>query len=214
MRTAPRTHSCITAAAVLVSLLVGAAAATAQDHRFGVAPRVGMAVPLGQLGNMLEAGPSVGVTVSLPVHQRVALRADVHNNMFSGKALSTGRTAADANIWNLQFGAEADVLAPAAMPLVVSLDAGVGALVVDGPEYNFTPLRTESHRTGHASARAGVSLGYAIRPSINVMAGAQYIVAHGKREQNAWFSDQDPENQARFTGLKMAPITLGVRARI
>jgi hypothetical protein len=209
------TRSLTAAAAMLTGLLLGSAAdAAAQDWRLAVTPRAGMAVPSGNLAKLLDPGPAFGLAVAYPVHRRIALKVDANANLLPGVTVSTGRTAADVTVMNYHFGAETALLMPESIPLSLLFDLGVGAVVFRGDEFEFTPTARRTHRQGHASARSGLALAYSVRPAVTVMADAQLVAAHARRDHTLWFSNQDPEVVRPFTSIVIIPVSFGVRARI
>lgn len=184
--------------------------------------RGGIAVPVSDLGDIADVGPTVGVGIAYRVHPRVSIRADGDLDLYGGadfEAASAEQPAApDLSLWHFSGGLEFDVTRPDASRWNVTVNAGAGATTidtdpfvggaVDNPETGQSEL---SFNETYFTANGGVKIGYAVNEMLDVYGGAQWYLSFADEQDTAVFVGLSPTEVNAFDTVSSVPLTLGLR---
>lgn len=186
--------------------------------------RGGIAVPVSDLGDIADVGPTVGLGIAYRVHPRVSIRADGDLDLYGGadfEAASAARPAApDLRLWHFSGGVEVDVTRPDAARWDVTVNAGAGATVVDTDR--FVGGAVENPETGelqldfnesYFTANGGVKIGYAMNEMLDVYGGARWYLSFADEQDTAVFSALSPTEVNAFDTVSSVPLTLGLRLK-
>lgn len=220
-------------AALALALAVALAPVEAQGQgmtmnegsALSVDARGGIAMPVSDLGDVADIGPTVGIGVAYRVHPRVSIRADGDLDIYSGTdfdAVSAEQPAApDMTLWHFSGGVEFDVTGPGARRWNVSVDAGAGATTVDTDP--FVGGVVENPETGqpelsfnetYFTAHGGVKIGYAVNEMLDVYGGARWYLSFADEQDTAVFSALSPTEVNAFDQVSSVPLTLGLRLKL
>lgn len=112
--------------AVGVVTLIGLSAeGEAQNSDLDISARGGMAVPVGNLGQVTDLGYGLGAGIAYPLGSGIRLRTDVEYFYFPGQPVDEGSRGADVSQWFLLLGGDLD-LAPHSSPWGVRAQVGAG----------------------------------------------------------------------------------------
>lgn len=186
--------------------------------------RGGIAVPFGDLGDLADVGPTVGIGVAYRVSPRLSVRADGDLDLYSGAdfgaASAAQPSAPDMTLWHYSGGLQYDVTEPGTERWNVAVNVGVGATIidtdpfVDGPVENpeTDEIEADFNET-YFTANGGVRFGYAVHERVDVYGGAQWYVTFADEEDTAVFSALSPTEVNAFDRAHSVPLTLGVKLK-
>ncbi len=182
------------------------------QQRLSLEGRGGIAVPAGDLANLQDVGPSIGVGLVYQLSPRVSLRLDGDVDFLSGvDADGSGLEAPDLNIYHYTAGLEVKLLDSEASPWHLDANVGAGASTLDFDDFTVagTPIDfTETYFT----ATGGLKLAYAVSRNVDVFLGGQAFLLFTDEDDTAVFSalrsDIDPNG---FDNAWTFPITAGLR---
>lgn len=103
---------------VVTLVLASTALLEAQERGFRIEARAGTGLPVGELAEIVDAGPAVGLSAVLPLSRRFALKVDASGEFFGGLP--------SVQAYHYLGGVEVSVLRPARSPWSVVVDATVG----------------------------------------------------------------------------------------
>lgn len=155
--------------------------------------RGGISLPLGDFGDVVDAGPGFGVGVAYFLNRRLALRADGSLTLFQGKD-DVAEQAPDVHAWRYWGGIEFHLANPspegmttggAKKGLMATLNLGIGGVtynsdqfVVEGfnaatgqPEPGATT--TAAFQDTYVGVNGGLNLGYNASRVFTIFIGAQ-----------------------------------------
>ncbi len=155
---------------VLAAMICGIAAsepAAAQDYDFYLALRGGVAMPVGEVSDVAEAGAVIGVGIGFQVARGLYLIADGDFG-FHSPAETAGAAGIDLDIYHSMAKVGYDVLSGSPGPWTLILNAGGGLMMfnVKGGD-TFTYL----------AANVGAKLAYDILPRFSLGLSLQGDVA-------------------------------------
>ncbi|HSM35031.1 MAG TPA: hypothetical protein VK837_01425 [Longimicrobiales bacterium] len=176
-----------------------------------VDPRAGLSVPVGGLGSRVDVGVAAGLGVTMRVHPRWSIRADVAVedyeggfDAFAGPGEDLPLTLEGARVWRYEVGVEADAIVPGLVPLTVVVGAGIG-----GASLRAISPSDASLRGDHPGAQADVKVGWDFSRRWNAFAGLEAAAV--------FTGDADAGSAARSLGggtIWAFPLTVGVRLRL
>lgn len=195
-------------ATAIVAALAFASPALAQGQ-WSFDGRGGVAVPVGDLSDVADAGPTFGVGIGYWFSDRVAVRVDGDLDLLSGKdSEGTGPALPDMNLWHYNAGVEVNVVEPSSpWDFTLNIGGGLSTLDVDGDEGTPTDL-SETYFTGNG----GLLVGYDVSPNVNIFARGQWYLVFSDEEDTAPLADLIGETGG-FDTLNSLPITVGVRIK-
>lgn len=219
-------------AALALALAVALAPVEAQGQgmmmddgsALSVDARGGIAVPVSELGDVADVGPTVGIGVAYRVHPRVSIRADGDLDLYGGAdfdAVSAEQPAApDMTLWHFSGGVAFDVTAPNAARWDVDVEAGAGATTVDTDSFvggavenpETEELQIDFNQT-YFTAHGGVKIGYAVNEMLDVYGGARWYLSFADEQDTAVFSALSPTEVNAFDQISSVPLTLGLRLK-
>lgn len=134
--------------AVGVVTLIGLSAeGAAQSGDLDVSAWGGMAVPVGNLGQVTDLGYGMGAGIAYPLGSGIRLRTDVEYFYFPGQPVDGRSRGADVSQWFVLIGGDLD-LAPKSSPWGVRAQVGTGVSLL-----GTDPLPIPDPITGTSSFR-------------------------------------------------------------
>lgn len=217
-----RSFGAALALAFIVALAPVDAHAQMAEKPFSVDARGGIAVPVGDLGDVADVGPTFGAGVAYRIHPRVSIRADADLEFYGGAdfeaASAEQASAPDLSLWHFGGGVEYDVTRAGASRWNVTANVGLGATTIDtdpfveGPVENPETGETEADfNATYFTASGGLRLGYRVHERVDVYGGAQLFMTFADEEETAVFSALSPTEVNAFDRTTSVPLTLGVR---
>lgn len=200
MDDATRAWTAAVALLLASSLLLGPAHARGQVPGQGqgfetglqVTPRVGLAIPAGELSGFLTYGPTVGLAVSHYFSDRAAVTVDADVEALPGKNFGATRPPGpDTRLWHLTAGGLLRFTNPEEAPgWVTTMRGGLGLTVLEtdpfGPVTNpFTGEVVNSFSEMYLGGRVGFTLGYQVTPGLRLSAGTDLRVFAAREEATA-----------------------------
>lgn len=218
-----RTFGAALVLAFAVALTPVEAQAQAFEQPVTVDVRGGMAVPLGDLGDLADVGPSLGAGVAYRVHPRVSVRGDLQVDVYSGADFdaSSARqpSAPDMSLWHYSAGVEFDVTQPGTSRWHVTADVGGGATTIDTDAFDEPITNPETDEieadfnATYATVHGGMTLGYDVHERVDVYGAARWYLTFTDEEETAVFDQLSPTTSA-FDQASSVPITVGVRVKL
>lgn len=214
------------AALTLVFALTLAAPAQVEaqvaERPLSVDARGGIAVPTGDLADLVDAGPSFGLGLAYRVHPRVSVRVDGDLDLYGGAdfddpgAVQSG--APDMKFLHFSGGLEYDVLRRDQGHWNVTVNGAGGMTVIDSDSFREGPVTNPETQEeeiafleSYFTANGGLKVGYAVTPMATVYAGAQWYVSFADQEDTAVFRALSPSTVSAFEKAQTVPVTLGLR---
>lgn len=186
--------------------------------------RGGIAVPVGDLGDLTDVGPTVGLGIAYRVAPRVSIRVDGDLDFYSGadfSAVSAEQTAApDMTLWHYSAGVEYDFTRPGTQGWQLTANVGLGATIFDTDPFVEEPV--ENPETGqieadfnetYFTANGGLKLGYSVHERVSVYGGAQWYMSFTDETDTAVFAALSPTEAKAFDMAHSVPLTLGVELK-
>lgn len=201
-----RSDSVRIGAMAIAAVLAFTSPALAQGQ-WSIDGRGGIAVPVGDLSDLADAGPTFGLGVGYWFNDRVAVRVDGDLDLLSGKDDVAG--APDINLWHYNAGVEVN-LAPPASPWDLTLNIGGGLSTVDSDEFLDDATTTELSET-YFTGNGGLLVGYDVSSNVNVFARGQWYLIFSDEEDTAPLAGLIGEDG--FDTLNSLPITVGLRIK-
>ena len=183
----------------------------------------GISVPLGDLSDVAESGPSFGLAAGYFLNPRLALRAEGSLEMF-GSPTQPDATDPDLRIWHFTGGLEYHLVDPTGNT-TIAIDAGVGGVTFDTKVFqvndfpNSGDTATGSFQKTYLGANAGLKLGYNFWRHSQSNTPMATIFIQG--DFNLMFADEDDSallaaqnGVPAFGTVYSVPITAGLRFNI
>ena len=166
-----------------VLLLAVATPTFAQEpgSRVTLEARAGFNVPTFDIGDAVDAGPSVGAGAAVQVGPRWWLMGDVDLGFHSGADLTGSLEGPDVNVAHYVAKVGYSVVPEGASPWSVIVNAGAGAMTfdVDGAGSNTYP-----------AINVGAKIGYRLSPRLTLLLSPQGDIAFTDEDEvgtgNAW----------------------------
>lgn len=203
-----RLRACVPAA---LALIVAAGGAAAQSS-LKVEPRVGVAIPLGDLKDISEAGFAVGGSGSWFFHENIAIRADLVAELLNDRIDPFGIVPAPPlTLIHFTGGFEIDFAPPSnqGQPISFRIHGGGGATRVSGSA-EYTDGSSVDFSETYLSVVGGAAIGYRVTPRIEVFAdGSAYLVLFDDEDTEV-FAERSLQVETFSEGWSF-PVTAGVR---
>jgi len=187
--------------------------------------RAGAAVPTGDLTDVTDPGPHVGLGFGYRIFERLGISVDLGLEALQGTTLSDpvggeeGRVETpDLRIWHFDAGGEVALLDPGGpWDLGLLVAGGIARFdsdlvepgFVGGPQSGGRPIDLSET---YPSLRGGVRLGRRVGPSLDLFVGASAYVRFADEEDTAVLTDLD-EGIEPFGTVLSLPLSAGVRLR-
>lgn len=195
-------------------LLASTSPADAQQvdgQRFSIEPRVGIAIPAGDLSDVADVGPGVGIGFAYRLSNRLAVRIDGDVDILSGLDSSgTGPEGPDATIYHYGAGLQYALLDPATNRWAIDVNLGAGASTFDVDDFSAGGDPVDFSET-YFTANGGVQVGYDVTPTVNVFGRGQAFLMFTDEDDTAVFSAFSPDiDPAGFDTAWSIPLSVGV----
>jgi len=213
-------RTCMTAALAALVFVGAPAAASAQDGSgFSVDARGGIAIPVSDMADLVDAGPTMGASVRYRVHPRVDARIDGELDILSG--LDEGDQAAtpDVELWRALAGVGVRILG-AGSPVDVSAHVEGGLTSYNTavfPDVVFDPASGDpvgDFAETYPTVAGGLEVGYPVVSTMNlsadVVARGSWTMMFTDDEETAIFS-QIRSGAGGFDQGTTVPVTLGLK---
>lgn len=200
------------------------------QERMSIQGYGGIAMPTGRLADVTEAGPTLGVQMSLPLTSRTALRVGGDRDELGGARFGSMR-APDITQWRYGVGVERELFAQRASsrPAVVrgprsrlptparwSLvgDVGVGATHYDSKSFTSVSGTREFSET-YLATDAGLTVRYRAASRVQLFARTRGNLTFADKSDTAVLAALDPETRARAFGSAVTvPVSAGFTIRM
>lgn len=184
----------------------------------------GIALPLGDLGDVADAGPSFGLAASYFLNPRLALRAEGSLDMYGAPSAISDIDDPDLRIWHFTGGLEFHLVDPTGNT-TVAFDVGVGGVTFDTKVFqvdnfpNSGDTATGAFQKTYLAGNAGIKLGYNFWRHAETNTPMATIFIQG--DFHLMFADEDDSALlATFNGASpfgtvfAVPVTAGLRFNI
>lgn len=198
------------ATALLLGNVDLASAQQAAEQRFSIQPRGGVAVPAGDLADVADVGPGVGIGFVYRLTDRLSVRVDGDADIFSGvDSEGSGPEGPDVSVYHYGAGLELAVLDPVNR-WTVDVNLGAGASTFDVDEFAAGGSVVDLTET-YFTANGGLQVGYDVTPAVNVFARGQAYLMFTDEDDTALFSAISSEvDPAGFDTAWSIPLSVGV----
>lgn len=208
----------ILGAAALLALLP--AAASAQFIRYSpifwsVEARGGVAIPVGDLGDVADPGVTLGAGLAYFLNPRFALRIDGNVDFLQAKDGVSG--APDIFVFHYLGGFEVHVTDPANSRGLVALSAAAGGVTFDSDDFSFTrPDQSQvigaSYDDTYFTINGGIRLGLNASEIVSLFASGRFDVMFGQEEDSQFIAEL--AGVQRFGTTISIPIEGGIRINV
>lgn len=162
--------------------------------------RGGVAVPLGDLGDVVDAGPTVGAGLAYFLNPRFALRLDGNIDFFQAKdgEATSGGPEPDMTVWRYGGGFEVHLTDPSTSKGMVTLHAGLGGVTYNSQDFtveNFdaqtgqvspgTTSREAALEDTYFAVNGGLRLGLNAGQAVTIFVGGGIHVGFLEEEDTA-----------------------------
>lgn len=174
----PTSHRRLFAAAITFACLLLPAGTASAQSRVALGARAGIAVPAGELADLVAPGATVGGGIAVRVYRDLWLRFGLNADMLEEKRLSSGEMSPGVNLYHYLVDAEWRFTS-AFSPFSVTGTVGAGttrleieafAIPQGQPGAGQTPLIQESYPALHAGVQLGYRLGRRVEAALSVRA--------------------------------------------
>ncbi|MDT8436225.1 MAG: outer membrane beta-barrel protein [Gemmatimonadota bacterium] len=204
-------RNAVIAALALGGLVLAANPAQAQQ-KWTIEGRGGVGIPVGDLADLVDAGPSFGVGISYQLHPRIDLLLSGGAEILSGvDADAAGPEAPDINLYHYNLGAVFHVLEPGMSRWSVDVNAGAGATTFDSDSFTTT-AGTDDFSETYFTANGGLRIGYDVTPRVNVFVGGQVYLIFADEDDTAQLAALRTDVDA-FDTVASIPVEAGVAIR-
>lgn len=203
----------LVAAGLLLSSAQGLQAQlrTQERGRVSVEGRAGIAIPVGELDDIADVGPSFGAGVAYFFHPNIGVMADVQVSLLSASApdpFNVVRTS-EVNLTHIGGGLVLDFFPPSAQdaPLTFRLRLlnGITVMSADDNGLDFS----ETYYTFNGGGR----IGYQLSPKLELFAGTDVYVLFTRASETAAFF-QGPNPVEPIDLAISLPVTIGIKAKV
>lgn len=206
--------------------------AEAQQERFFVEGRGGIAFGLGDVGFVTDPGPTFGADIGYWVHDRIAVTVGGDASLLTGADRDLSQDAAadgtrvfidvpDMDLYHYTAGLEI-LVTPRESPLEVRFGGGLGASTIQTDEFPSSfiaglPENVQAPEDGEFSQTdftldGRVQVGYDVSPRINVFAGTRAYLAFPSADETEFFHQAVEEADAQgFSTAWDLPLHAGVK---
>ncbi|MFW6088879.1 MAG: outer membrane beta-barrel protein [Gemmatimonadota bacterium] len=205
------TGSALLATTLLLGVSSPANAQHVDGQRFSIEPRAGIAIPAGDLSDVADAGPGLGLGLAYTLTDRLAVRLDGDVDILSGlDATATNPEGPDVTIWHYGAGLQYALLDPASSRWAVDVNLGIGASTFDVDEFSVGASTIDVTET-YFTANGGLQVGYDVTPGVNVFGRGQAFLMFTDEDDTAVFSAFNPDiDPAGFDSAWSIPLSVGV----
>ena len=199
------------ATALLLGSTSPADAQQVDGRRFTIEPRGGVAIPAGDLSDVADVGPSVGIGLTYQLTNRLAVRVDGDADILSGRdASGSGPDGPDVTIYHYGAGLQYALLDPAANRWAIDVNLGAGASTFDVDDFSADG-GTVDFSEAYFTANGGVQVGYDVTPSVNVFGRGQAFLMFTDEDDTAVFRAFSPDvDPTGFDTAWSIPLSVGV----
>jgi len=187
---------------------------------FSVEGSAGIAIPLGDLGDVAESGPAFQLAASYFLNPRLALRAEGGLDLLD----TTGPIDPDLQIWHFTGGFEYHITDPTGNTMVV-FDLGAGGVTFDTGVFqvndfpNTGDTSTGAFQNTYFAANGGLKLGYNF--ARHSATGTPMATIFVQGDLHVMFADENDSalyaqlgGQPGFGTVIELPITAGLRVNV
>lgn len=196
----------------IVVVLLGWPVAAQGQQKLEIDGRVGAGIPAGDLADIADVGPAVGVKVAYRLNPRFALRADGEVEVLDGADLDSGAQAPDLTLWHYGGGVELQVLEPNVSRWSLVANAGIGATTFNSDDFSDAQGGGDFNET-YFTFNTGAEVGYNVRSNVRLFVGAQAHVMFADEDDTVAFAALSPEVD-NFGTVVSVPITGGVSFKL
>jgi Outer membrane protein beta-barrel domain len=176
-------------AALLLAIATPASAQVA-ERRVTLEVRGGLNVPTFDIGDAVDAGPSIGAGAAVQVAPRWWLMGDVDLGFHSGAEVVSGFEGPDVNVAHYVAKVGYSLLPEGSSPWSVIVNAGAGALTFD---------TDGGSSSTYPAINVGAKIGYRLTPRVSLVLSPQGDIA---------FTDED---EVGTSNAWVWPFTAGIR---
>ncbi|MDX1578336.1 MAG: hypothetical protein R3266_07615 [Gemmatimonadota bacterium] len=182
----------------------------------------GIAIPMGDLGDVAEAGPSFGLAASYFLNPNFALRGEGSVDFYGEPDGST--VEPDLRVWHFTGGFEYHISDPTEN-LLFAIDAGVGGVTFDTKVFQVDDFpgsgdtATGSFQKTYLAANGGVKVGYNF--ARHAQTGTPIVAIFIQGDIHLMFADEDDSailaataGEQPFGTVFAIPVTAGLRFNI
>ena len=201
--------------AALLAVIVGTGSAWAQNPEetpFNISARAGVAIPAGELWQMLDPGVHAGAALSYYFDKHVGVRAEFAADFLNDREDSTGGTPSPGmTLLHFNGGVEFNFARPSGQSLPLTFVAGIGAGATSATaSESYADDSSVDFSSTVFTANASAEVGWQFNPNVNVFLGFYAYLMKFSEEDTQVFADRSPDVEA-FGWAYSFPITLGVK---
>lgn len=206
--------------ALLVSGALWASPAVAQDGPVEIDFRGGVAVPSGELSDLMKTSASFGMGLDIPIQNAIAVRVQGSGDLYRGKdiesGIGSGRAVADLRLTHLQAGPTFAVTGGDEGSLTVDLYALGGATIASSERDEYSTGEGGAVivdlSTVWPVATGGAQIGYQVTERLEVFASGElnYIIAD-EDETVDYTRLGVIGSTSGFSSQASIPVTLGLK---
>ena len=171
-------------------------------------------IPSGDLSDVADVGPSVGIGFGYRLTDRLTVRLDGDADILSGlDASGSGPEGPDVTIYHYGAGLQYALLDTTSQRWTIDLQLGVGASTFDVDEFSLSGETVDFDET-YFTANGGAQIGYDVTPSVSVFGRGQAYLVFTDEDDTAAFSAFSPDaDPAGFDTALSIPLSVGVAIR-
>lgn len=189
-----------------------------QPGGFGFDAGAGVALPAGELTDVVDPGASLGGGASYFLDRHFGFWGQVDVQFLSGATDDFGNTFPDMQMLHAGVGGELNLFGgydlrddPDPTPVTTTLRLGLGLSSIDTPETadGGGPAPFEFDHT-YPSVQGGATVGYQVTPRVNVVVESTPYLIIVDRADTRVFSDHSPQADV-FDVAWSVPLHAGIR---
>lgn len=176
-------------AAAVAAMLVLAGAGEARAQGFGVEAGAGADIPLAEMADHWQVGPSFGLGLVAHVSERVALRADGELAINAGSVLPNGARAPELTQFRYTGGVEMRFTDPEVPGWYTVIGVGAGGASLDTDAFTLPGGQTVDFGDTFFTGYGAVRVGYRVSPHVAFSVRSRLYMTVMDRSDTQIFSD-------------------------
>lgn len=173
----------------------------------------GIAIPMGDLADVVDAGPAGGLGFGYYISPRVSVRGDAGLDVLSGVDV-TGGSAADIRLWHLNGGLDFELTNPETSSFSAIVNVGGGFTIFDSDRiFDAGSGLNIGLNEMYPSVNGGLKLAFELNEDFDFFVGGQAHMVFADEEDTDRVAGIVPGAEAFDTAVSI-PVTAGLRVNL
>lgn len=184
---------------------------TEEERSFSLDGRAGIANPIGDLDDIADEGPALGLGLTFHASPRVGLRLDGNWAFFSASEFEAQDPFEGPELEFLHYtaGLDLELTDPETSTVHITLNGGLGGASIRSDAFTVAGTQDEFDEN-YFTTHTGLRLATSVAESVRLFADGQYFWVFSDEDDTGAFNTLTIDDQT-FDQLNSLPVTLGLR---